>query len=65
MYAEIARPMYAMLVVFKWTPECDISFEKLKNELITAPILRAPDWNKLSHVHIYASAFAIHRLHFS
>ena len=27
--------------------------------MITTPILRAPDWNKLFHVHIDASAFAI------
>ena len=59
MYAEIARPMHALLVVFEWTPECGISFEKLKKALITTPILRAPDWNKLFHVHIDASAFAI------
>ena len=62
MYAEIARPMYALLVVFEWTPECKISFEKLKKALVSAPILRAPDWNKvftciLMHQHLQSAAF--------
>ena len=59
MYAEIARPMYTLLVVFEWTPECEASFDKLKKALISAPILKAPDWNKVFHVHIDALAFAI------
>ena len=59
MYAAIARPLYALLVVFNWTNECDISFEKLKKALVSAPILKAPDWNIPFHVHIDASNFAI------
>ena len=59
MYAEIARPLYALLVVFEWTPECGASFEKLKQALTSAPILRAPVWDKIFHVHIDASAYAI------
>ena len=30
MYADIVRPLYALLVVFEWTEECEKSFEKLK-----------------------------------
>lgn len=43
MYADIARPLYALLVVFEWTDECELSFEKLKKALVSAPILRAPE----------------------
>ena len=59
MYAAIAKPLYALLVVFEWTVDCDISFEKLKKALVSAPILKAPDWNTPFHVHIDASNFAI------
>ena len=59
MYASIAKPLYALLVVFEWTKECEESFNKLKKALILAPILREPDLNKFFHVHIDASNFAI------
>ena len=59
MYTDIARPLYALLVVFEWTEECEKSFEKLKKALISAPILKAPDWNHIFHVHIDASAYAL------
>ena len=59
MYADVARPLYALLIVFEWTNECEEDFEKLKQALISAPILKAPDWNKIFHVHIDASAYAI------
>ena len=59
MYAVIAKPLYGLLVVFIWTKECEESFHKLKTALSTAPILRAPDWNVIFHVHVDASNFAI------
>ena len=59
MYAEVARPLYGLLVVFVWTIECEVSFDKLKKALTSAPILRAPVWDKIFHVHIDASAYAI------
>ena len=59
MYADVARPLYALLIVFEWSEECEVAFQKLKNALISAPILKAPDWNKIFHVHIDASAYAI------
>ena len=43
MYAEVAKPLYALLVKFISTEECKESFQKLKQALITAPILRPPD----------------------
>ena len=58
MYATIAKPMYALLVVFEWTKECKKYFQKLKDALVSAPILRAPDWKKLFHVHIDALTYA-------
>ena len=59
MYAAIARPLYALLVVFEWTDDCEVAFEKLKIALVTAPILRAPNWAEIFHVHIDASTYAI------
>ena len=52
-------PFYALLVNLKWTEECNEAFEKLKNALVNAPILRALDWNKPFCVHIDASKFAV------
>ena len=54
-YAIIAKPLYALIVEFFWTNECDKSFEKVKQALITTPILRAPDWEKIFHVHVDGS----------
>ena len=59
LYALIAKPLYALLVQFEWTNECKEAFNKLKKALVFAPILRAPDGNKVFHVHIDASNFAI------
>ena len=39
--------------------ECKSSFQKLRNTLFEAPILRASNWNKIFHVHIDASNFVI------
>ena len=54
MYAEVAKPLYALLIIFEWTEECEESSHKLKQALVTAPILKAPDWNIPFHVHIDA-----------
>ena len=58
-YAKIAKPLYALLIAFEWTIECDQAFETLKKALVSAPVLKPPDWNKVFHVHIDASAYAI------
>ena len=44
---------------FNWTEECNISFEKLRKNLVEAPILRFPNWSIKFHVHIDASGIAI------
>lgn len=59
MYAKVARPLYALLIVFEWTNECEQAFQKLKDALISAPIWKSLYWNKIFHVHIDASAYAI------
>ena len=59
MYIIIAKPFYGLVVVFIWTKECEESFQTLKKALISTPILKAPDWNKIFHVHVDASAFAV------
>ncbi|MCO5561528.1 hypothetical protein L7F22_015148 [Adiantum nelumboides] len=59
MYAIIAKPMYGLITLFVWTDECKESFNKLKQTLTLAPILKAPNWNKIFHIHVDASNFAI------
>ena len=58
-YAMIAKPVYGLLVVFIWTDECEVSFHKLKTALSTTPILNAPNWDLIFHVHVDAFDFAI------
>ncbi|MCO5592031.1 hypothetical protein L7F22_046025 [Adiantum nelumboides] len=59
LYDIIAKPLYALITKFEWTDECEKAFQILKQRLISAPILKAPDWDKIFHVHVDASAFAI------
>ena len=42
-FAIIAQPLYTLIVAFEWTDECDVAFEKLKEALTNASILRALD----------------------
>ena len=45
-YSDIARPLYALLrkkAQFVWTPDCEESFQKLRESLITSPVLAFPD----------------------
>ncbi|MCO5568245.1 hypothetical protein L7F22_021941 [Adiantum nelumboides] len=59
LFDEIACPLYNLLIEFKWTEKSDQVYEVLKKALANAPILRAPDWNVILHVHIDASNFAV------
>jgi hypothetical protein len=57
-FSKISRPMKALLakkVEFKWTPECQESFETLKKKLMTAPMLILPDVHKPFSVYCVAS----------
>ena len=47
------------MIAFEWIDECETSFEKLKQALISTPILKAPGYNKIFHVHVDASTYAI------
>ncbi|CAF4561553.1 unnamed protein product, partial [Didymodactylos carnosus] len=49
-YAIIAEPLLKLIRVkhspiFVWTPECQDSCEKLKQKLITSPVISCPDFN--------------------
>ena len=59
MYAMIDRLLYGLLTVFMWTKECKEYFQKLKECLTFAPILKSPDWSVIFHVHIDALAYAV------
>jgi hypothetical protein len=53
-FSKIARPMTALLakkVEFKWTLECQESFETLKKKLTTTPVLILPDVHKPFSMH--------------
>lgn len=48
-FAKIAKPLYNLQkkkVPFNWSSDCEIAFKELKEKLISAPILKYPDWNK-------------------
>ncbi|MCO5557895.1 hypothetical protein L7F22_011467 [Adiantum nelumboides] len=59
LYAIIAKPLYALITKFEWTDECEKAFQILKQQLTSTPILKALDWDKIFHIHVDASAFAI------
>nr|CAH65959.1 OSIGBa0113D21.4 [Oryza sativa] len=57
-FSRIARPMTQLLKrdeKFKWTAECDKSFEELKKKLVSAPVLILPDQMKDFQVYCDAS----------
>ena len=59
MYVDLARPLYRLLIDFTWMDECQKAYDALKRALASAPILHAPSWDVIFHVHIDASNFAI------
>ena len=59
---KIAKPLYKLLekdAKFEWDAECQQGFEELKAYLITAPIVRAPDWQLPFEVMCDASDLAV------
>jgi hypothetical protein len=57
-FSKIARPITDLLakkVEFKWTPECQESFETLKKKLTTIPVLILPNVHKPFSVYRDAS----------
>lgn len=48
-YGSISRPLSDLLkkgVVFSWSPQLQLSFDTLKQALISAPVLALPDFSK-------------------
>jgi len=61
-YAQITAPLEKLLkkdVKYKWTEECQKSFDILKENMVSVPILVFPDWKKEFHVHVDASSVAL------
>ena len=61
-FSKIARPLTNLLakdVPFVFTLECLEAFEILKKELISAPIIHAPDWSQSFELMCDASDYAI------
>ena len=61
-YSKIAAPLTDLLKkskVWKWTERCQATFDEIKRRLVTAPVLRLPDFEKDFEVQTDASDFAI------
>jgi hypothetical protein len=57
-FSKIAKPMTRLLEkgkVFKWTQDCQASFEKMNKHLTTAPVLILPDLSKKFDIYCDAS----------
>ena len=42
-YPKLSRPIYDLIHAPGWMEQCEVAFQKLKTNLATTPILRAPD----------------------
>ena len=61
-FSAIARPLCTFLskdVPFTWSQACDIAFTKLKNMLVSPPIMRSPNWDLPFEIMCDASDYAI------
>lgn len=61
-FSKIAKPLTMLLLKdapFLFTNECIEAFNRLKMALISAPIIRSPDWNKPFEIMCDASDLAI------
>jgi hypothetical protein len=50
-FSKIAKPLTALLMkdaIFEFTPECHEAFNKLREALITAPIMQVRPWTRLN-----------------
>ena len=59
-FSDMARPLTKLLAhdcEFKWTNQCDISFQMLKDTLCSAPILKYPDTTKPYTLYTDASKY--------
>lgn len=61
-FAKTARPLYSLLKKtseFSWNSQAEMAFQTLKTALITAPVLRFPDFSRPFVVTTDASAYAL------
>ena len=61
-FSAIARPLCTLLVKdvpFTWSQACDTAFTKLKNMLVSPPIMRSPNWDLPFEIMCNASDYAI------
>jgi hypothetical protein len=61
-FASIIAPLTKLTrknVTFAWTEECSSAFTKLKEVLISAPLLSAPDFSRLFTLQCDASSFGL------
>jgi len=61
-FSKISQPLCKLLqkdVPFEFTEECREAFDKLKKELISAPIVQPPNWNYPFEIMCDASNYAI------
>ena len=61
-FSAIARPLCNLLakdVPFTWLQACDIAFTKLKNMLVSPPIMRSPNWDLPFEIMCDANDYAI------
>ena len=59
-FSDMARPLTKLLAhdcEFRWTNQCDISFQMLKDMLCSAPILKYPDTTKPYTLYTDASKY--------
>ena len=61
-FSAIARPLCTLLakdVPFTWSQACDTAFAKLKNMLVSPPIMWSPNWDLPFEIMCDASDYAI------
>jgi len=61
-FSKIAKPLTHLLqkdVPFDFTEECEVAFRKIKQLLISAPIIQPPDWNLPFEIMCDASDYAV------
>ena len=57
-FSKLASPLFGILgkyVEFIWIDSCQEAIDTLKSKLVTAPILRGPNWALPVHIHTDAS----------
>ena len=59
-FSDISRPLAKLTgheVIWNWCNKCDLSFQMMKDSLISAPILKYPDTSKLYTIFTDASKY--------